>query len=212
MKDISVLIFEDNLDLRDSLRLLINGTVGYTVVSTYPNCSQVRQAIKEYKPDTVLMDIDMPEVNGIEGLKVIKEIRPETHVIMLTVFDQDNYVFEAICAGANGYLLKKSPPAEIIKAISEVSVGGAPMTPAIAKKVLSFFSQQKASRPKENLLTPKEKEVLKLLVEGFSYKMITEEQEVSIDTVRTHIKNIYRKLHVHSMSEAVAKAIREDLV
>ncbi|MBL4586861.1 MAG: response regulator transcription factor, partial [Flavobacteriales bacterium] len=152
------------------------------------------------------------EVNGIQGLKIIKQYRPETHVIMLTVFDQNEHVFDAMCAGANGYLLKKSPPAEIINAIDEVMTGGAPMTPAIAKKVLSFFAQQNNVPKQENALTPKETEVLKLLVDGFSYKMIAAELEISIDTVRSHIKNIYRKLQVNSMTEAVAKAIRQRLV
>jgi DNA-binding NarL/FixJ family response regulator len=211
MKDVSVLIFEDNNDLRESLRLLINGTLGYEVKATYPNCAEAKKAVLEHQPDVVMMDIDMPEVNGIEGLQIIKEVRPETHVIMLTIFDQNEHIFEALQLGANGYMLKRSSPAEIFKAIEEVKSGGAPMTPAIAKKVLSFFAGQKTTRSNSEL-TSKESEVLKWLVDGYSYKMIAAELEVSIDTIRTHIKNIYRKLQVNSMTEAVSKAIRQGLV
>ncbi len=213
MAETSVLIFEDNKDLRESLHLLVNGSLGYTVLASLVNCVNADKLVLEHRPDVVLMDIDMPEVNGIEGLQMIKKARPETHVIMLTVFDQNEHIFEAMQNGADGYILKRSAPTEIFKAIEEVLSGGAPMTPTVAKKVLSFFTTDR-SKPakKENDLTPKETEVLKLLVDGFSYKMIASEQEVSIDTVRTHIKNIYRKLHVNSMSEAVAKAIRQNLV
>jgi DNA-binding NarL/FixJ family response regulator len=212
MDDIKTIVFEDNDDLRESLSLLIEGSQGYVVCGVYPNCSLVREAIEQHAPDVVLMDIDMPEVNGIQGLKIIKEIRPETKVVMLTVFDQNDHVFDAICAGADGYLLKRSSPAEIIDAISAVVSGGAPMTPVIARKVLSFFTKKEKAQNKDELLTPRETEVLRLLVDGFSYKMVAAELNVSIDTVRSHIKSIYRKLHVNSMSEAVVKAIRKDLI
>jgi len=211
MKDISVLIFEDNDDLRESLRLLINGTPGFEVSATFPNGSMASRSVMEHRADVVLMDLDMPEVNGVQALKAIKQTRPRTHVIMLTVFDQNEHVFEAMCNGANGYLLKRAAPTELIRAIEDVMSGGAPMTPAIAKKALSFFAQRKTVKPNSEL-TPKETEVLKWLVDGYSYKMIAAELEVSLDTVRTHIKNIYRKLQVNSMSEAVAKAIRQGLV
>lgn len=207
----SIVIFENNEDLRNSLRLLLDGTDDLVVRGDFVNCEKVKEIIEEHKPDVVMMDIDMPVVDGISGLKIIKEHRPETRVVMLTVFDDNSKVFEALQNGADGYLLKKSTPAQIISAIKEVQTGGAPMTPAVARKVLSFFSHNK---PKDNAhdLTPKETEVLKLLVEGFSYKMIAAELAVSIDTVRSHIKNIYSKLQVHSMSEAVAKALRERIV
>ena len=212
MSDIRTILFEDNEDLRESLRLLINGTPGFHVPGTYPDCSHVREAIQEHAPEVVLMDIDMPGVDGIEGLKTIKEIDADIKVIMLTVFDQNEHVFEALCAGADGYLLKRSTPAEIIDAITMVTTGGAPMTPVIARKVLSFFTAKNKAGKKDELLTPKETEVLRLLVDGFSYKMIAGELEISIDTVRTHIKAIYRKLHVHSMSEAVVKALKKGLM
>ena len=211
MSDIRTLIFEDDPDLRESLRLLVHGTPGLQVAAAYPDCSFVRQAIREHTPDVVLMDIDMPNVDGITGLRTIKEIAPATQVLMITVFDQNDHVFEALCAGADGYLLKRSSPSEIIEAITSVTMGGAPMSPAIARKVLSFFAGKNKSDQEEGL-TPKESEVLKLLVDGYSYKMIAGALEVGIETVRSHIKSIYRKLHVHSMSEAVAKAIRKGLV
>ena len=212
MERIPVVIFEDNEALRDSLCLLVNRTRKYEVKASYPNCKLAKHAVEQHAPEVVLMDIDMPHVNGIQGLQQIKNTHPETHVIMLTVFDHNDHVFEAMRAGADGYLLKKSKPEQIIRAMDEVRSGGAPMTPVIAKKVLSFFSAKKKEQPKENCLTPKETEVLKLLVEGFSYKMVAEELNVAIETIRSHIKKIYKKLQVNSMSEAVVKAIREDLV
>lgn len=211
MSKTPVIIFEDTDALRMSLCLLINRSDQYEVVASYPNCTNVLEAIKEHSPKVVMMDIDMPEVNGIEGLRMIKENDPSIHVIMITVFDDSDHVFEAMQSGADGYLLKRSKPAQIIKALDEVLEGGAPMTPIIAKKVLSFFSRKREPENGHGL-TPKEKEVLKLLVDGFSYKMVANELGVTIETVRTHIKNIYRKLQVNSMSEAVVKAIREDLI
>lgn len=211
MEYTSVMLFEDNADLRASLRLLIEETPGFVLIGEYPDCTQVAQKVLELQPDVVLMDIDMPVVNGIAGLSIIKDVLPETLVIMLTVFDKNEHIFEALQAGADGYLLKKSSPDEIISAIKEVLDGGAPMTPAIARKVLTFFTKEKKA-PKDDDLGTKERQVLGLLVEGFSYKMIAVEQDISIETVRSHIKNIYRKLQVHSMSEAVVKAIREKLV
>lgn len=211
MADIRIIIFENNQDFRESLQLLLDGAGGFEVKGAYINCESVREIMEEYRPDVVLMDIDMPVVDGIEGLRIIKQHRPETKVIMLTVFDENARVFAALQSGADGYLLKKSTPAEIVSAIQDVQTGGAPMTPAIARKVLSFFGQHK---PREDThdLTTKEKEVLRLLTEGYSYKMIASELEIAIDTVRSHIKNIYSKLQVHSMSEAVAKALKEKLV
>ena len=167
------------------------------------------------QPDVVLMDIDMPGMNGIDGVKNIRSVRPETHIIMLTVFDDNQRVFDAICAGATGYLLKRTPDEKIIDAIRDVQTGGAPMTSRIAKQVLQLFSVQQNSQQQSTIdyqLTKRETETLSWLVKGYSYKMIAENMEVSIDTVRAHIKKIYEKLHVHSMNEAVAKAIRQKIV
>ena len=212
MKQKTVVIFEDKPDLRESLCLLVNGSDKYSVLDTYPNCRNIEAILKEHRPEVVLMDIDMPVVNGIEGLKRIKAVSSETMVIMLTIFDHNDYIFDAMKAGADGYLLKKSKPEEIIRAINEVLDGGAPMTPSIAKKVLSSFTEKTHTNHPKHGLTPKETEVLKLLVEGYSYKMAADDLGVVIETVRSHIKNIYRKLQVNSMSEAVVKAIRENLV
>ncbi len=212
MNKVPVIIFEDTDSLRNSLALLVDRTDRYTVLGAYSNCAKAKEAVDEHRPQIVLMDIDMPEVNGIEGLQIIKASDPEIHVIMITVFDHNEHVFKAMQNGADGYLLKKSSPAKIIQAMDEVLEGGAPMTPAIAKKVLSFFSSTKKQAKNQHSLTPKELEVLKLLVEGYSYKMVANGLEITIETVRSHIKKIYRKLQVNSMSEAVVKAIRENLV
>ena len=182
------------------------------MLESYTNCTEVAKAIEKHQPKIVLMDIDMHEVNGIEGLQIIKEKDPTIFVVMITVFDQNDHVFKAMQAGADGYLLKKSNPSQIIHAMDEVLDGGAPMTPTIAKKVLSFFLSSKNESKNQHGLTPKETEVLKLLVDGFSYKMVANAQSIALETVRSHIKNIYRKLKVNSMSEAVVKALREDLI
>ncbi len=211
MDKIPVVIFEDTAALRKSLTLLVNRSEKYFVSGAYPNCSNVEEAIRLGNPKVVLMDIDMPEVNGIQGLRIIKRVKPEIHVVMITVFDHNEHVFKAMQCGADGYLLKKLSPTKIIDALDEVLDGGAPMTPTIAKKVLSFFSSPKQARG-DHGLTPKEKEVLRYLVDGYSYKMVANELGIVLETVRTHIKRIYKKLQVNSMSEAVVKALREDLI
>jgi len=161
----------------------------------------------------VLMDIDMPGCTGIEGLRRIKAIAPNINVVMLTVFEENDRVFDAVCAGADGYLLKKTPPARLLDAIGEVRAGGAPMTPAIARQVLRLFPKAPPRVVEESPanLSAREQEILGLLVEGYSYKMIAADRGISIDTVRSHIKKIYEKLHVRSMTEAVSKALRQGL-
>lgn len=164
-------------------------------------------------PDVVLMDIDMPGMNGIEGVKQIRSVSKEIHIIMLTVFDDNQRVFESVCAGVTGYLLKRTPDEKIIEAIRDVQTGGAPMTSRIARQVLQLFSgQQHNETPIDYQLTRRETEALSWLVKGYSYKMIAENMEVSIDTVRAHIKKNYEKLRVHSMNEPVAKAIKQRIV
>jgi DNA-binding NarL/FixJ family response regulator len=160
----------------------------------------------------VLMDIDMPVVNGLQGLAIVRKHFPEVHVLMLTVFDDNEHIFEAICAGAVGYLLKRTQPARLIEAIQDAHRGGAPMTSSIARKVLTMFAKSNQKSDNQRNLTDREQEILALLVAGNSYKMIAAALRISIDTVRSHIKNIYEKLHVHSQTEAVAKAIREKLI
>jgi DNA-binding NarL/FixJ family response regulator len=210
---IKVAIFEDNRNLREGLFQLIDGSDGFHCVGAFPNCDRLIQNLKESKPDVVLMDIEMPGLSGIEAIKILKENFPEVKVLMETIFEDNNKIFDSICNGAEGYILKNTPPALILSAIKEIYEGGAPMTPSVASKVLKMFKKNSSSTTKEELdLTEREKEILKSLVEGMSYKMIAATYFISIDTVSGHIKNIYKKLQVHSKSEAVAKAIRGRIV
>jgi len=211
---IRVVLYEDNQDLRDGLTVLLKGTEGIEFLEAFPNCEHVMKHMDKFNPDLVLMDIDMPIANGISGLKMIKTRFPRINVLMLTVFEDSENIFEAICAGAVGYLLKKTPPTRLIEAIHEAQEGGAPMTSNIARKVLQMFPQPSVTIDTSNLynLTDREREILALLVKGNSYKMIAAACHISLDTVRSHIKKIYEKLHVHSQTEAVAKAIRQRLV
>jgi DNA-binding NarL/FixJ family response regulator len=206
---IRIAIFEDNDKLRESLAYLINCTDGYEITGHYNNCNDADSIARKTFPDVVLMDIDMPGYDGIKGVKIIKEARPETSIIMYTVFEDDEKLFQCLCAGANGYLLKKTPPAKLIDAIKEVLEGGAPMSPIIAKKVLNSFQQLK---PNDYQLTAREKEVLQLLNKGYSTKMIAAELHIAFDTANSHLKNIYHKLHVNCGKEAIAKAIKERIV
>jgi len=209
--DIRVVIFEDNLLLRESLFQLINGSPGFTCVGAFANCDDIISNIKRTNPDVVLMDIQMPGKDGIEGVKIIKKNFPEIRIIMQTVVEDEERIFASICNGASGYLLKTTTPSRLLQAIVEVYEGGAPMTPAIAGKVLEKFRRQSPPSSGElNDLSIREKEILKCLVEGMSYKMIASSCKISIDTVRFHIRNIYEKLHVSSKSEAVAKALRRN--
>ena len=211
--DIKVAIFEDNKHLREGLSLIINGTTGLSCTGVFADCNDWEYAIRKSDPDLVLMDIEMPGMKGTEGVKKIKSKFPHIHILMQTVFGDDDNIFEAICAGASGYILKDTAPAQIIQAIFDVRDGGAPMSPSVARRVLELF--QKNIFPKgENTysLSEKEKEVLTHLVAGKSFKMIAAECNITYETVRTHIKHIYEKLHVHSSTEAVSKAMKERIV
>jgi DNA-binding NarL/FixJ family response regulator len=208
--DASIIIFEDNERMRETLVYLLNSTTDYKVVADYGICTNAANIVRMYKPDVVLMDIDMPEQSGIKGVEAVKDARPQTAVIMYTVFEDDEKLFQCLCAGANGYLLKKTPPGKLVDAIQEVLEGGAPMSPSIAKKVLGTFST-KNQRSIYNL-TAREAEVLQLLTKGYSIKMIAAELIISFDTARSHLKNIYTKLHVACGKEAIAKALGERIV
>ncbi len=212
MQKIKLLIYEDNDVLWQSLLLMMQGTPDIDVVGAFNNCGGVREQLKELKPDVVLMDIDMPEVDGLEGLKTITENFPAVQVIMLTVFEDDVNVFNSICFGAKGYLLKKSSQERIISAIQETVEGGSPMSPGIARKVLQAFSLSQVPRNQDYQLTPRERDILGSLVAGNSYKLIAAGLHISINTVRQYIRKVYEKLQVHSMNEAVAKAIQEKIV
>lgn len=207
-----LLIYEDNPQLREGLTMLINGSDGFEVLSAFKNCNNVEDEVRAFKPDVILMDIDMPGINGIEGLKKIREIDTDVKILMLTVFDDNKNVFDAISNGANGYVLKKTPPARLLEYIQEAQTGGAPMTSSIATQVLKMFSSLNNEKGEDYDLSDREKQVLQLLVNGYSYKMIASEMFIAIDTVRSHIKKIYEKLHVNSKSEAVAKAFRNKIV
>lgn len=206
-KDISVALFEDNYLLRDSYYQLINGTPGFTCVGAYDSATDVIFKIKRSEPDVILMDIDMPGINGIEAVRIIKQNFKHIHIIMQTVFEDDDKIFNAIQAGAEGYILKKTPPAKILEAITEVYNGGAPMTPSVAAKTLQLFRSGIKPLPdkKEAQLNERQKEILECIVSGLSYKLIAEKLFISIDTVRYHVKNIYEILQVHSRFELINK-------
>lgn len=203
---IRVTIYEDNSALREALEILIKGMEPFQLIGSYGDCLQIEQNLLAQEPDVILMDIDLPGRSGIEGAYLAKKTTPSVEVLMLTVFDEDDKVFQAVCAGASGYLLKKSPPSKILEAIEEVYNGGAPMSPVIARKVLQLFPKAPAVNTELDKLTQRERDVLLSLSKGNSYKMVAADLDISIDTVRTYIKRIYEKLHVHSVAEAIHKA------
>jgi DNA-binding NarL/FixJ family response regulator len=208
---IGILIFEDNANLRDSLANLLRLSGDYTILNSAADCTHVAEQVKKYAPDVILMDIDMPGISGIEALKIIRTFNTTVQIIMLTVFDDNTHVFDAMYAGANGYLLKKYISEKLTHSIQEVMQGGAPMSPSIARMVIASLQNPMPSA-NDYQLTHREKETLQLLAQGNSFKMIAAELFISLDTVRTHIKHIYEKLHVRSQIEAVSKAIHEKLV
>lgn len=215
---IRVCIFDDNDSLRETLALVFNATDDLIVTGQYPNALTAVEAVLSHQPDVILMDIDMPGRTGIEAVQLIRQQTNRSKILMLTVYEDVERIFAAISAGAVGYLLKKTPADRIIDAIREVMNGGAAMTPSIALKVLEAFRPDQrdgqsngSSKPDSFLLTEKEKEVLQRLVEGDSYKLLAHHCGISMGTVRSHIVNIYEKLHVNSKSEAVAKALKAGL-
>jgi DNA-binding NarL/FixJ family response regulator len=208
---IRLLIYEDNDKLRQSLELFFSSMEDLQLCGSYSNCRDIRNHVNKCRPDVVLMDIDMPGMDGIKGVGLIKEVMPEINVLMYTVFDDDQRVFNSLAAGANGYLLKTATPAQLYDAILDINTGGSPMSPGIARRVLDTFRQKEPSAPKADL-TAREKEILQMLTKGYTYKRISAECNITIDTTRTHIKNIYTKLHVNCGTEAVAKAMMMKLL
>ncbi len=206
---ITCLLYEDNDELRESIRTLLQLSGEVSVVGDFKKATGAATQVRALNPSVVLMDIDMPGVSGIEAVRQIRAFNRELPILMLTVFDDNTNVFNALCAGASGYLLKKHVSSRLLSAINEVLDGGAPMSPAIARMVLSSMQ---APTTKKYDLTVREREILASLSKGNSYKLIASGLDISIDTVRTHIKNIYAKLEVHSQTEAVSKAINEKLV
>lgn len=213
MHQIRVLVFEDNFKLRESLYFLINSEEDLMCCGTFPDCKLLEKVIHETKPNVILMDIEMPGMNGIEAARIIKSKYPELPVLMQTVFHDDSHIFNAICAGASGYLLKSSSSEAYAQSIRDVYNGGSPMSGPVARRVLELFQKNVVpSESRDYDLTLKEKEVLAWLIEGKSFKQIAASIGISYETVRSHMKNIYSKLHVHSNTEAVIKALKEKLV
>jgi DNA-binding NarL/FixJ family response regulator len=206
---IRIAIVEDNPTLRGSLESLFNHTEGMRCVATLNNLLNVVSEVGSRKPEIILMDIGLPNISGIEGVRTVKTHFPEILVLMFTVFDDDEKIFDAIRAGASGYLLKKTPPAEIVQAIFDLHHGGAPMTASIARRVIQSFQAAPPTLMEDYRLTTRENEILYSLVDCLSYKKIADKYCVSISTIRTHICNIYTKLHVNSKAEAVARVLKK---
>lgn len=206
---ITIVLFDDNKNIRLSIQVLIESTGNMKLAGAFANCENLVSKIHSLKPDVILMDIDMPKMNGIEAVKICFDSFPEIPVLMLTAFDDDDKVFASICAGAKGYVLKNTPPDMLLQYIEQLASGGAPMTPSIAHKVLQQFAISNKTQPANSdfQLSEKEKEVLHGLVSGKSYKMIAAELGTSYYTVHTHIKHIYDKMQVNSATEAVSKAL-----
>lgn len=212
MTDIRVTIFDDSAAIRDSLSILLSNSPGTVLCGAFPDVMNLRSAIEATRPEVILMDIDMPGLNGIEAVRMIRTFNAEVQILMMTIFDDDDKIFDAICAGANGYLLKSQSLDKILDAIREVKDGGSPMSSSIARKVLVLFQQNNPVKPTEEFhLTAREKDVLTCLVEGDSYKMIADRLEIGYATVNTHVKSIYKKLHVNSVAEAISKAMKNKL-
>ena len=207
---IKVIIVEDNKTIREGLTVLINATDGLKCVKNYSNCEDMLEDLMQVNPDFILMDIGLPGISGIEGIKKAKLILPDILILILSVYEDDDNIFDALCAGACGYLIKKTPPARLIEAINEAYSGGSPMSANIARKVVSYFNKNVHRSDNSDInLSDREIEILTNLSKGNSYKIIADTVCISLDTVRYHIRNIYKKLHVHSQSAAVAKALRK---
>ena len=209
---IEVAIVEDRREIRESLALLIGGTEGFKCIGSYRSMEEALDKLKVHQPHLLLSDIGLPGMSGIEGVAILKERYPDLLILMLTVYDDDERIFNAMCAGASGYLLKKTPPARLLDSLREVASGGAPMSPEVAKRVIALFREIRPPDRADYELTPHETRLLKLLVQGHNYKTAAAELGVTVHTVSFHLRSIYEKLQVHSKSEAVAKALQNRLV
>jgi DNA-binding NarL/FixJ family response regulator len=210
--DIRVAIIEDDRSTREGLRFLIHGSSGYRCTGAFETVEDALPALATDLPHVLLLDINLPGMSGREGVRVIRERWPSVEVLMLSVYGEQESVFESICNGAAGYLLKKTAPARLLEAIREARDGGAPMSPEIARKVVTLFRKTPRPEPIETRLTPRELQLLALLAEGHGYLEAADKLIVSVHTVRNYIRSIYEKLHVHSKSEAVSKALRQGLI
>lgn len=209
---IRVVVIEDLREVREGLAALINGTNGFRCIGSYGSMEAALARIGDQLPDVILTDIGLPGMSGIEGIEILRERYPHVGILALTVYDNDEKVFEALCAGASGYLLKNTAPARLLESIREATTGGAPMSPEIAARVIRLFREFRPPETASYHLTPQETQLLKLLVEGHYKKTAAQAMGISINTVSFHLKNIYEKLQVHSKTEAVAKALRERLI
>jgi DNA-binding NarL/FixJ family response regulator len=210
---INVMIVEDNETIRQGLAMLINGTEGFRCAGAFADCEAMLREIQKSVPDVLLMDIGLPGMSGIEGVRRVKILLPDLNILMLTIYEESELVFEALCAGACGYLVKKTSPVQLLNAIQDAQAGGSPMSSHIARQVVTFLQKKNILAPSADFaLTDREKQILAELVEGKTYQGVAAALFISVDTVRFHIRNIYRKLQVHSVSEAVAKAIRKGIL
>jgi DNA-binding NarL/FixJ family response regulator len=205
-------VIEDQRDIREGLTMLINGTAGYHCTGSYRSMEEALDKIKSDVPDVVLCDIGLPGMSGIDGIRILRERHPNLLLLMLTVYDDDERIFDALCAGACGYLLKRTSPARLLESLKEAVTGGAPMSPEVASRVIALFREIHPRERADYQLTPHETRLLKLLVEGYNYTTAAEELHVSYNTIKFHMRHVYEKLQVHSKSEAVAKAMVERLV
>jgi len=209
---IKVAIVEDERDIRECLTFLVSGTPGFICTGSFRTMEEALDKIGHELPDVVLSDIGLPGMSGIEGIKLLKARYPNLLILMLTVYDDDERIFDAMCAGASGYLLKKTPPVRLLESLKEAVQGGAPMSPEVARRVIALFREIRPPERADYQLTPHETRLLKLFVEGHNYKTAAVELGVSVNTVNFHVRSIYEKLQVHSRSEAVAKALLNRLV
>lgn len=209
--DLRVAIIEDQTRIRDGLRMLIDGTPGYCCSAAYASMEEALPRIGSELPEVVLIDIGLPGMSGIEGIRRLKDLWRDLALVVLTVYDDDKRIFDALCAGARGYLLKNTPPARLLESVREIMSGGAPMSPEVARRVVDLFQQIHPAVPDHNL-TPHEMRLLKLLAEGHNYQTAAAELKVSVNTIRFHMRSVYSKLEVHSKAEAVSKALRSRII
>ena len=209
---IRVALVEDKRLIREGLGSILDRAEGLRCVGAYPSVEQALPALEEKPCDVLLLDIQLPGMSGVEGIRVLRERHPRLPVVALTIFEDDDEVFGALCAGACGYLLKKTPPAQIAEAVRQARGGGSPLSPEVARRIVEHFQNAPAPPRRESSLTPQERSLLKLLADGHSYQSGAERLGVSINTVRDHVRSIYEKLHVHSKAEAVSKGLRRRLI
>jgi DNA-binding NarL/FixJ family response regulator len=209
---VRVVIIEDLREVREGLTMLIDGTNGFQCAGSYRTMEDALKGIAGTRPDVILTDIGLPGMDGVEGTRILRERFPQVPIVALTVYDDDDNVFNAICAGASGYLLKNTAPARLLESLREVVDGGAPMSPDVARRVVTLFREFRPPERASYHLTPQETELLKLMVDGHHYKTAAAAMGISTSTVSFHLKHIYEKLQVHSKTEAVAKALRERLI